>query len=135
MFLHLIVIAWLYVVVMMAVAEATNTTGTVLGAVITFVLYGVGPVALVIYLLTTPARRRRRRSARQRRLLPQNRYRPRCPAPWTHRTDQTRQMQAARRPLTPSRRCEKNRDGLCTVHQASVPSLPKTRVTPHEARR
>lgn len=58
MFLHLIVIAWLYVVVMMAVAEATNTTGTVLGAVITFVLYGVGPVALVIYLLTTPARRR-----------------------------------------------------------------------------
>ena len=58
MFLHLIVIAWLYVVVMMAVAEATNTTGTVLGAVITFVLYGVGPVALVVYLLTTPARRR-----------------------------------------------------------------------------
>lgn len=58
MFLHLIVIAWLYVVVMMAVAEASNTTGTVLGAVITFVLYGVGPVALVIYLLTTPARRR-----------------------------------------------------------------------------
>ena len=58
MFLHLIVIAWLYVVVMMAVAEATNTTGTVLGAVITFVLYGVGPVVLVIYLLTTPARRR-----------------------------------------------------------------------------
>ena len=58
MFLHLIVIAWLYVVVMMAVAEATNTTGTVLGAVITFMLYGVGPVALVTYLLTTPARRR-----------------------------------------------------------------------------
>jgi len=58
MFLHLIVIAWLYVVVMMSVAEASSTTGTVLGAVITFVLYGVGPVALVVYLLTTPARRR-----------------------------------------------------------------------------
>jgi len=58
MFLHLIVIAWLYVVVMMSVAEATNSTGTVLGAVITFLLYGVGPVALVVYLLGTPVRRR-----------------------------------------------------------------------------
>lgn len=58
MFLHLIVIAWLYVVVMMSVAEASNTTGTVLGAIITFLLYGLGPVALVVYLLSTPARRR-----------------------------------------------------------------------------
>jgi len=58
MFLHLIVIAWLYVVLMMSVAEATNTTGTVMGAIITFMLYGVGPVALVVYLLSTPARRR-----------------------------------------------------------------------------
>jgi hypothetical protein len=58
MFLHLIVIAWLYVVLMMSVAEATNTTGTVLGAIITFFLYGLGPVALVVYLLSTPARRR-----------------------------------------------------------------------------
>jgi len=58
MFLHLIVIAWLYVVLMMSVAEATNTTGTVLGAIITFLLYGLGPVALVVYLLSTPARRR-----------------------------------------------------------------------------
>lgn len=58
MFLHLIVIAWLYVVLMMSVAEATNTTGTMLGAIITFLLYGLGPVALVVYLLSTPARRR-----------------------------------------------------------------------------
>lgn len=58
MFLHLIVIAWLYVVVMMSVAEATNTTGTLLGAIITFLLYGLGPVSLVVYLLNTPARRR-----------------------------------------------------------------------------
>ena len=33
MFIHLIVIGWLYVAVMRAVAEATNTTGTVLGAI------------------------------------------------------------------------------------------------------
>lgn len=56
--MHLVVIAWLYVALMMAVAEATNTNGTVLGAVVTFVLYGLAPVALVVYLMTTPARRR-----------------------------------------------------------------------------
>jgi hypothetical protein len=57
-FMHLVVIGWLYVVVMMAVAEATNTTGTVLGAIFTFLLYGLAPVALVIYLMGTPGRRR-----------------------------------------------------------------------------
>ncbi len=57
-FIHLIVIGWLYVAVMMAVAEATHTTGTVLGAIFTFLLYGLAPVALVIYLMATPARRR-----------------------------------------------------------------------------
>ncbi len=56
--MHLIVIAWLYVALMMAVAEATNTNGTVLGAVFTFLLYGLAPVALVVYLMATPARRR-----------------------------------------------------------------------------
>jgi Na+-transporting methylmalonyl-CoA/oxaloacetate decarboxylase gamma subunit len=56
--MYLVVIAWLYVVTMMAVAEATNTTGTVLGAVITFVLYGLLPMAIVVYLMGTPARRR-----------------------------------------------------------------------------
>lgn len=57
-FIHLIVIGWLYVVVMMAVAEATNTNGTVLGAIFTFLLYGLGPVALVVYLMGSPGRRR-----------------------------------------------------------------------------
>ena len=56
--MHLVVIAWLYVALMMAVAEATNTTGTVLGAVFTFLLYGLAPVALVVYLMGAPARRR-----------------------------------------------------------------------------
>lgn len=54
--MYLVVIAWIYVVLMMSVAEATNTTGTVLGALVTFVLYGLGPVALVVYLMRTPAR-------------------------------------------------------------------------------
>lgn len=54
--MYLVVIAWIYVVLMMSIAEATNTTGTVLGAMVTFVLYGVGPVALVVYLMRAPAR-------------------------------------------------------------------------------
>ena len=57
-FIHLIVIGWLYVAVMMAVAEATNTTGTVLGAIFTFLMYGLAPVALVVYLMGAPGRRR-----------------------------------------------------------------------------
>jgi hypothetical protein len=56
--MYLIVIAWIYVVLMMSVAEATNSNGTVLGAVITFVLYGVVPAALVGYLMSAPARNR-----------------------------------------------------------------------------
>ena len=54
--MYLIVIAWIYVVLMMSIAEATNTTGTVLGAIVTFVLYGVVPVTLVVYLMGAPAR-------------------------------------------------------------------------------
>lgn len=60
--MYLIPIAWLYVVLMMAVAEATNPSGTVLGAIITFVLYGIAPVSLVIYLMGTPGRNRARRA-------------------------------------------------------------------------
>lgn len=56
--MYLVPIAWIYVTLMMAVAEATNTTGTVLGGIITFVLYGLGPVALVMYLMGSPGRRR-----------------------------------------------------------------------------
>ena len=54
--MYLIVIAWIYVVLMMSVAEATNSNGTLLGALVTFVLYGAGPVVLVIYLMGAPAR-------------------------------------------------------------------------------
>ena len=56
--MYIVPIAWLYVALMMAVAEASSPIGTVLGAVITFLLYGVGPVALVLYFMGTPARRR-----------------------------------------------------------------------------
>ncbi|MDB5892895.1 MAG: hypothetical protein JWQ88_426 [Rhodoferax sp.] len=56
--MYLVVIAWIYVALMMAVAEATNSTGTILGAVFTFLLYGAVPVALVVYLMGSPGRRR-----------------------------------------------------------------------------
>jgi hypothetical protein len=59
----IVAIAWIYVAVMMALAEATSSQGTVLGAVITFLFYGVAPTALVMYLLGTPDRRRARRKA------------------------------------------------------------------------
>ena len=57
----LIAIAWLYVALMRAGAEATHPQGSMLGAGITFVLYGIAPLALVLYLVGTPARRRVRR--------------------------------------------------------------------------
>ena len=58
----LVAIAWLYVVLMMALAEGTSNQGTVLGAVFTFVLYGLLPLGIVLYLMNEPARRRRRRA-------------------------------------------------------------------------
>jgi hypothetical protein len=56
--MYIVAIAWLYVAVLMAVAEATHSTGTLLGGIITFVLYGVLPMALVLYVMGAPARRR-----------------------------------------------------------------------------
>lgn len=56
--MYLVVIAWLYVTVMMALAEATSSTGSILGAIITFALYGLLPLSIVVYILGTPGRRR-----------------------------------------------------------------------------
>ena len=63
--MHLVLIAWAYVVVMMAVAEALSPNGTVLGALFTLLLYGALPLWIVLYVLGTPARRaaRKRREA------------------------------------------------------------------------
>ena len=60
--MYLVAIAWLYVVVLMSLAEAMSDRGTWLGAVITFLLYGAVPLAVALYLIGTPARR----AARQR---------------------------------------------------------------------
>mgnify|MGYP000937192382 CR=1 FL=1 len=60
MFIPIIVIAWLFVVLMVAVAEAVAPNGTVLGAIFTFVGWGVFPLSIVVYLLSTPMRRKAR---------------------------------------------------------------------------
>jgi membrane protein implicated in regulation of membrane protease activity len=56
--MYLVLIAWIYVAFMMAVAEATSPVGSLLGAAITFVLYGVLPMSVVGYIMGSPARRR-----------------------------------------------------------------------------
>ena len=61
--MYLVAIAWLYVVVLMALAEGTATGGSWIGAAFTFVLYGALPLGISLYLLGTPARRRARRRA------------------------------------------------------------------------
>mgnify|MGYP000054673427 CR=1 FL=1 len=58
--MYLVLIAWFYVALMMAVAEATSPVGTVLGAVVTFLLYGALPMVVVGYIMGTPARKRAR---------------------------------------------------------------------------
>ena len=63
--MYLVAIAWMYVALMMAIAEATHANGSLLGAIITFMLYGVGPLALVMYLMGTPHRRRARQLKEQ----------------------------------------------------------------------
>lgn len=58
--MYLVIIAWAYVVLLMALAEGLSTNGTWLGAFFTLVLYGVLPLSVVIYLMGTPLRRRQR---------------------------------------------------------------------------
>jgi hypothetical protein len=56
--MYLVLIAWIYVALMMAIAEATSPVGSLLGAAFTFLLYGVLPMSVVGYIMGTPARRR-----------------------------------------------------------------------------
>ena len=61
--MYLVAIAWAYVALMMAAAEALSPQGTLFGAFVTLMLYGVLPLALLLYILGTPGRKRRRRAA------------------------------------------------------------------------
>lgn len=62
---YLVVIAWFYVALMMSLAEAFSSQGSVLGAIVTLFLYGIGPIALVVYLMGTPSRGKARKAQEQ----------------------------------------------------------------------
>lgn len=53
--MYLIAIAWFYVALLAAISD-----DTVLGGVLTFLFYGLGPIALFLWLFGSPSRRRRR---------------------------------------------------------------------------
>lgn len=61
--MYLVAMAWLYVVVLMALAEGVSDNGSWLGAAITLVFYGLLPLGITLYLIGTPARRSARRRA------------------------------------------------------------------------
>jgi hypothetical protein len=63
--MYIVPIAWIYVALMMSVAEATSSNGSVLGALVTFFLYGLLPVGLVLYIMGTPGRKRLLRAREQ----------------------------------------------------------------------
>ena len=53
--MYVVAIAWLYVVVLMSLTEASWVAGLA-----TFLLYGVFPLSVLLYLMGTPQRRRNR---------------------------------------------------------------------------
>jgi len=61
--MYIIVIAWLYVVILMAVTEKSVTAG-----LLTFIFYGLLPCALLLWLLGT----KHRRHYKSRELLDEN---------------------------------------------------------------
>jgi hypothetical protein len=61
--MYIIVIAWLYVVILMAVTEKSVTAG-----LLTFIFYGLLPCALLLWLLGT----KHRRHCKSRALLDEN---------------------------------------------------------------
>jgi uncharacterized membrane protein len=55
--MYIIAIAWIYVVFMMAITETTAIAG-----IMTFLLYGVLPVSIIVYVMGTGGRKRKRRA-------------------------------------------------------------------------
>jgi hypothetical protein len=58
--MYVIAIGWIYVTLLMAATEPNLTAG-----MLTFVLYGLAPLALFLWLFGTPERRRRMRAREQ----------------------------------------------------------------------
>jgi biotin transporter BioY len=60
--MFIVAVGWLYVVLMMSITETTPVAG-----VMTFVLYGMVPVALLLYISGGRQRKRRRAAEQQER--------------------------------------------------------------------
>jgi predicted DNA repair protein MutK len=56
--MYIVAIAWIYVVLMMSITERS-----VIAGVMTFLLYGVLPLIVILYLMGTPQRKRKRLAA------------------------------------------------------------------------
>jgi hypothetical protein len=54
--MYIVAIGWIYVTLLMAVTETNITAG-----ILTFALYGLAPLALLLWLVGTPERGRRRK--------------------------------------------------------------------------
>ena len=63
--MYIVAIGWIYVVLMMSITETS-----VIAGVMTFLLYGILPLTVILYLLATPERRRRRQAAEKRQIVP-----------------------------------------------------------------
>ena len=59
----IVAVGWAYVVLMMVLVEALGPGGSVLGAIVTLLLYGVLPIAIVLYVGGARTRGRARRAA------------------------------------------------------------------------
>ena len=57
----IVAVGWAYVVLMMVLVEALGPDGSVLGAIVTLLLYGVLPIAIVLYVGGARTRARDRR--------------------------------------------------------------------------
>lgn len=56
--MYIVAIAWIYVVLMMSITEHSIIAG-----IMTFLLYGVLPLMIILYLMGTPQRKRNRAKA------------------------------------------------------------------------
>ena len=56
--MYIVAIAWGYVVLMMSITEES-----IVAAVMTFVLYGILPLTIILYIMGTPQRKRNRAAA------------------------------------------------------------------------
>ena len=60
--LWLVALGWMYVVLMLAVAELMAPNGTAVGAFFTLLGWGLIPLSIVLYVMGTPARKRARQA-------------------------------------------------------------------------